>query len=74
MSGVRSVARDTFNCDPASIQDGTVADDIPGWDSLSHSIFIMNIEHLFRVEFAPNDVFSFSCIGDLVTALQRLQP
>jgi acyl carrier protein len=69
LRGVQRIAHETFRCDPALIQDDTVADDVPGWDSLSHTIFIMTIEQTFGVEFSVQEVIAFKCVGDLVSAL-----
>ena len=63
------VAERTFNCPAVSISEATVAEDVPGWDSLSHTIFIMSVEDAFGVEFDVNSVFAFNNVGDLVTAI-----
>lgn len=66
------VASATFNCPPEAIQEDTVAADIAGWDSLSHSIFIMNVEGEFDVEFDLALVPTFSSVGDMVTSILEL--
>lgn len=67
---VGQVAAKTFGCASDAIREQTVADDVPGWDSLSHTIFIMGIEEEFGLEFDVSTVFSFNCVADLVTALE----
>ena len=44
----------------------TTADDVDGWDSLSHALFLMNIERAFALRFAPADVIDLENVGDLV--------
>jgi acyl carrier protein len=68
---VRDVAERTFNCSRSLITEATVAEDIQGWDSLTHTIFIMNVEDEFGVEFEIADVFTFNNVGDLVSALEK---
>jgi acyl carrier protein len=65
------VAANTFDCDPNSILEETVAPDVPGWDSLSHPICGMSVEEDFGVEFDAAAVFEFTCIADLITAIEE---
>jgi acyl carrier protein len=67
---IRAVAERTFNCPRSAITEQTVAEDIDGWDSLSHTIFIMNVEDEFGTEFDLAKVFSFDNVGDMITALE----
>lgn len=68
---LRTVAERTFNCPRAAITEQTVAEDIDGWDSLTHTIFIMNVEDEFGTEFDLAKVFSFDNVGDLISALEQ---
>jgi acyl carrier protein len=68
---IRAVAERTFNCSRSAVTEQTVAEDIDGWDSLSHTIFIMNVEDEFAIEFELAKVFSFDNVGDLITALEE---
>ena len=68
---VRAVAAQTFHCRPEEILESTVADDIAGWDSLSYTIFIMNLEAEFQVEFEVSALLGFGCVGDLISSLQE---
>lgn len=69
---VRDVVAQTFNCPQSLVTEATVAEDVPGWDSLTHTIFIMNVEAAFGIEFDLETVFSFDNVGDLVSALERI--
>ena len=55
----------------ASISNETTADDIEGWDSLSHALFLMNVERAFEIEFDPEDVIDLENIGALVLLVGR---
>jgi len=69
---LRTVAEQTFNCPPDLIGEQTVAADVPGWDSLSHTIFIMNVEHEFGIEFDVATIQSFSCVSDMIDAIEKV--
>jgi acyl carrier protein len=44
---IRKLACEVFACEAEDINDETTARDVNGWDSLSHTIFIMIIEKEF---------------------------
>jgi len=58
-----SIIRETFDSGDISITAGTVANDIPGWDSLSHAILLMTIENFFNVKIDNHG--GFINVGDL---------
>lgn len=68
---VQRVAAQTFMCAPDEIGPATVASDVAGWDSLSYTIFIMNVETEFACELDPLEITNFTCIGDLIVALRE---
>ncbi len=44
------IIAETFRVNPARLSGLTIADDVDGWDSVSHAILIMNLEDRFGVE------------------------
>lgn len=71
---VRSVLRDTFGADPASISDATTAADIAGWDSLSHLILIAGIEHECGFPLPLEPSLTAPNIGSLIDLVVQSQP
>jgi acyl carrier protein len=63
---LRSVVERTF---PAAatvdVRRNTTSADIAGWDSLSHSILIMNVEEEFGVDLPLDAVFELDDLGEL---------
>lgn len=49
-----------------SVDRQTTAEDVNGWDSLSHTRFILEVEKRFYIEFDPFEISSFDCVGDVV--------
>lgn len=74
LSRVRKVAAATFGCKESMIGPRTTALDVNGWDSLSHTLFILAIEREFAVRFDLARVVGFDNVGDLVQELSRLGP
>jgi acyl carrier protein len=60
---------------PASTVIGaaTTSADILGWDSLSHTIVIMNVEEAFDVELPFDEIAGLKNVGDLAALVRRLQ-
>jgi acyl carrier protein len=59
--------RETFSQPRAAIDRHTMAVDIPGWDSLSHTILMLTVEDAFGIAL-PEDV-SYANVGELGDAI-----
>ena len=44
----------------------TTADDVPGWDSLTHIDLIVAIEKHFKIRFTTGEVTALKNVGDLM--------
>ncbi len=65
------IFRDVFD-DPAIIlSPATTADDIDGWDSLSHMNLILAVELRFKVKFALGELQSLKNVGGLVDLIDK---
>jgi acyl carrier protein len=51
----------------------STADEVEGWDSLSHALFLMNLERALGLRFEPVEVIELENIGDLVRLIVRRQ-
>ncbi len=69
MQRVAAVVRRVFKRLDAVVTDATTADDIDGWDSVSHAILLMDVERAFGIRFVPDDVVDLDNVGDLVRAV-----
>lgn len=69
---VEQALRVTFK-DPGLVIDrGTAADDIDGWDSLSHAVLMLRLEKNCNVRIPASMATSFRNIGELVDRLVDL--
>jgi acyl carrier protein len=67
---VSSIVHETFLCED-QVSTETEAFDIDGWDSLSHSIFILNIEKEFAITLPPQEALKLQNIGELCSAISE---
>lgn len=52
------------------IEDGTTANDVDGWDSLSHATIITEIEKEFGVKFSIRDMLKWKNVGKMVDSIE----
>jgi acyl carrier protein len=68
---VATVMRSVFRLGPEEpIMASTTSADIDGWDSLSHSVLIMNVEDAFGVDLPLDRVFALRNVGELVDLIE----
>jgi len=51
------------------ITSDTVADDVDGWDSLSHINLVVAIEKDFGIRFTSKEIQSWSNVGDMLASI-----
>ena len=73
MLRVTEIIRETFNVPEMPIDDATTADDIDGWNSLSHAIFLLNLEEALNINFTPAEVIDVANVGELVRLIQHIR-
>jgi acyl carrier protein len=66
MAEVAGIIRRTFRQPDVEITRDTVALDVDGWDSLSHTMLILEVEKRFGVRLPPERVFDLEDVGELV--------
>ncbi len=59
------VFREVFGDDSITLNEQTTADQIEGWDSMSHINLIIAIEIAFGIEFTNEEIRSFNNVGDM---------
>lgn len=58
-----------FDDDSIVLEPEMTADDVDGWDSLSHVNLIVAIETKFKIRFSQKELLTFRCVGDLVNSV-----
>lgn len=68
---LKGVFADVFDRE-IELNDGTVAADVEGWDSLNHITLIGTIEDEFDVKFSMRDVVHMKNVGEMVSLIIEL--
>ena len=65
LTQLSEIAADHFDLPELALTRETTAADVPGWDSLAHIQFLMQIENRFSIRFKASEVSSFADVGQL---------
>jgi acyl carrier protein len=68
---LQQVFRATFDDPDLVVETGTTANDVDGWDSLTHINLMVAVEREFRVRFTTAEVTKMKNVGDLIGAIGR---
>ncbi|BCG45669.1 Acyl carrier protein [Citrifermentans bremense] len=61
---------EVFDDDDIRISEEMTANDVDGWDSLSHVNLIVSIESKFNIRFSQKELLTFKNVGDLLNAIR----
>lgn len=62
---LKKVILTELDLDDFDLQDGTVASEVPGWDSLSHVGILCAVEKAYKIRFNTLDSLRLKNLGDL---------
>ena len=68
---LNKIFAEVFDNQALTVDDSTVAQDIEGWDSLTHMELVAAIEESFGIEFEMKELQELSNVGRLVEAIIR---
>ena len=67
---LNGIFRQVFDDDTIQISPEMTANDIDGWDSLSHVNLIVAVESKFNIRFNQKELLTFKNIGDLLRSIE----
>ena len=67
-----AIIRDTVRCGPVPISRATRAMDVRGWDSLSHTMILIQLEDGFGIRLPMDRVLRLGTVGDLVDLIAEV--
>jgi acyl carrier protein len=65
-----TVFRSVFDEDDLVLTPGTTADDVDGWDSLSHIRLVLAVSKAFGVKFSASEVGGLKNVGEFAALIR----
>jgi acyl carrier protein len=65
------IMRDIFDEDDLEYTDTLTADDVEGWDSLSHVRFLVEAEKRFGLRFTSGEIDGLKNVGELLDVIVK---
>lgn len=65
------IFREVFDDESITLTAEMTADNIDGWDSLSHVNLIVAVETGFAIRFSQKEILGFRNVGDLAAAISN---
>lgn len=69
LNEVENIFRDILDEELLNLTRDTTANDVDGWDSLTHIQLIVAIEKHFKVKFSSKEILSWKNVGELLDSL-----
>ena len=66
---VQDIFRDILDDEEIVLSEVSTAEDVEGWDSLTHIQLIVAIEKKFKIKFTSKEILSWKNVGELVDCL-----
>jgi acyl carrier protein len=64
------IFRTVFDNEDIVLRPEMTANDVDGWDSLSHVNLILSVEKSFRIRFSQKELLTFKNVGDLLHSIE----
>lgn len=66
-----TIFRDVFDEDNLSVTPQTTADDVDGWDSLTHVRLVLAVSKAFGVRFSAAEIGGLKNVGEFATLIEQ---
>jgi acyl carrier protein len=66
---VNDIFIDILDNEEVKLSSSTTADDVEGWDSLTHIQLVVAIEKQFRIRFTSKEIQSWKNIGEMTDCI-----
>jgi acyl carrier protein len=70
VSRVEEIYKEILEVDAITLSDEMTANDVEGWDSLTHSLLINQVQKEFEVKFKLREVISLKNVGELFNLIE----
>lgn len=69
VSRLTDVFRETFDNDEIVLRDTMTAEDVDGWDSISHIMLVLAVEKNFGLKLSAAEVGKLANVGQMIALL-----
>ncbi|EZH75330.1 acyl carrier protein [Aquimarina sp. EL_43] len=70
LSKVKEAFISVLEHDNFQLADETTADDVDGWESVTHMMIISEVEKSFGIKFKLMDLMNMNNVGDLIRTIE----
>jgi acyl carrier protein len=71
MSDIVNVSREVIGKADIMFDENDTARDVPQWDSLNHTLIILDINERYGIELSPYDAAKAKNFGELLTLIRQ---
>ncbi len=71
LAALTEIFHDVLGDDELVLSDATSAEDVEGWDSMTHINIVVAAEQRFRVKFGTAEIDDLKNIGDFVALIAK---
>lgn len=68
---LNAVFCEVFDDEDLAVSPDSTANDVDGWDSLSHVNLIVAVENTFAIRFSQKELLTFRNVGDLLACIEK---
>jgi acyl carrier protein len=66
-----AIFRDVFDEDDLALTPETTADDVDGWDSLTHIRLVLAVSKAFGVKFSASEIGNLKNVGEFAALIEK---
>ena len=66
-----AIFREVFDEDELNVTPQTTADDVDGWDSLSHIRLVLAVSKAFGVKFSASEIGNLKNVGEFAALIEK---
>ncbi|AXT49810.1 acyl carrier protein [Aquimarina sp. BL5] len=70
LSKVRTAFISVLEHENFQLSDETTANDVDGWESITHMMIITEVEKTFSIKFKLMDLMNMNNVGDLINSIE----
>ncbi|MFM2359920.1 MAG: hypothetical protein RLY16_1913 [Bacteroidota bacterium] len=69
LNSIQEILRDVADDDAIVINENSTADDVEGWDSLTHIQLVVAIEKQFKIKFTAAEIQKWKNVGEMIVSI-----